>query len=198
MKQVWTEERIRDELAKLDKITGLHGKVLPIIFNNRKRTLGMFSSQDNGKFFFSNHYFQDENWPAELAVETIRHEYAHYMDYELYGNLGHGPTWKACCTKVGIAASRLYNPKKEEYYHEKEAKEQAKLNIIESFAYGDIITHPRFGKGMIRGFIGKESDKIAVVDFDNIGIKRMSLLWIDEHCGRETTKEIAYETTYDR
>ena len=52
MKQIWTEERIRDELAKLDKITGLHGKVLPIIFNNRKRTLGMFSSQDNGKFFF--------------------------------------------------------------------------------------------------------------------------------------------------
>ena len=34
MKTVWNEARIRAEIAKLDKKTGLRGAELPIVFNN--------------------------------------------------------------------------------------------------------------------------------------------------------------------
>ena len=74
MSTIWDEQSIREELAKLDLKTGLQGALLPINFNNAKCTLAMYSSQNGGKFTFSNYYFQDSNWPIEEALDVIRHE----------------------------------------------------------------------------------------------------------------------------
>lgn len=38
----WTEERIREEMARLDGKTKLHGAELPIKFNRARKTLGSF------------------------------------------------------------------------------------------------------------------------------------------------------------
>ena len=81
MKNIWTETAIRKEFARLDAKTGLKGATLPISFGNAKCTLGSYSSAGGGAFRFSRHYFDDPLWPIEEALDTIRHEYAHYMDH---------------------------------------------------------------------------------------------------------------------
>ena len=40
--KTWNEDTIREEIRRLDKITGLQGSVLPITFGNAKYTLGSF------------------------------------------------------------------------------------------------------------------------------------------------------------
>ena len=81
MKNIWNEAAIRKEFARLDAKTGLKGATLPISFSNAKCTLGSYSSAGGGAFRFSRHYFDDPLWPIEEALDTIRHEYAHYMDH---------------------------------------------------------------------------------------------------------------------
>ena len=98
---IWNEEEIRKELRRMDQLTGLSGATLPIRFNEAWATLGSYRliGRKAGGFCFSNRYLQDPDFTPEEALDTIRHEYAHYMDYELYGNTGHGRTWKACCCR---------------------------------------------------------------------------------------------------
>ena len=133
MNVIWNEARVRDELKCLDRKTGLCGADIPIVFNNAKRTLGSFSTH-NGKakqFCFSNHYFQNQDFPVEEAIDTIRHEYAHYMDFVLNGKLGHSTSWKQCCIRIGALPIRLYSEDRADYHrkkHEKERQENAKLS----------------------------------------------------------------------
>ena len=82
MEAVFTEEMIREELRRLDKITGSHGADLPIKFGNSKSRLGYFSyGNEYFGFYFSNYYLMDTNFPVEGKMDLIRHEYAHYLDY---------------------------------------------------------------------------------------------------------------------
>lgn len=41
----------------------------------------------------------------EEIIDTARHEYAHVMDWHVYGNHGHGPTWKALARSLDTKAS---------------------------------------------------------------------------------------------
>lgn len=84
---------------------------LPISFSKAKCTLDQYSSMDGGTLRFSNHYYQTPTWPIEEALDTIRHEYAHYIDHMVYGNLGHGSIWKKYCLIVGVLLIRCYNKK---------------------------------------------------------------------------------------
>lgn len=92
--KVWDEERIREEFKKLDSITGLHGADLPITFGKAKHTLGCFYidtiNKKPKKFHFSLFYFGNPKWSEASALDVIRHEYAHYMDYMFNGNSSHG------------------------------------------------------------------------------------------------------------
>ncbi|MBQ4045894.1 MAG: SprT-like domain-containing protein [Lachnospiraceae bacterium] len=101
---IWNEESIRQELRRLDHITGLHGAELPITFGKARSQLGSFhidpKKRKPKKFHFSLFYFANPEWSRESALETIQHEYAHYMDYILYGQSGHGTTWRMCCRKT--------------------------------------------------------------------------------------------------
>lgn len=90
MNNVWTEEDIRKELDRLYAKTRQNSAGLTINFSNAKCTLGQYSSTDRGSFRFSNHYYQDPTWPIEEALDTIWHEYAHYMAHMIYGNLSLG------------------------------------------------------------------------------------------------------------
>ncbi len=107
----WTEETIRAEIRRLDEITGLHGATLPIVIGRAKTVLGAFSVKAvrlRGKivrvprqFTFSGYFFRHPAFSDAMAQDTIRHEYAHYMDFVLYGQLAHGKTFRACCQTVG-------------------------------------------------------------------------------------------------
>lgn len=97
---LWTEERIREELRRMDEITGLHGAELPITYNRNHKCLGSFYFEER-KFAFSLYWFDNPNWAEEATRDVIRHEYAHYMNLERNGLKNHGPEWEACCREVG-------------------------------------------------------------------------------------------------
>lgn len=107
--KIWTEEMIRSEIMVMDNKTGLKGADLPIKFNPDKSALGSYCWQGEGYFTFSERFFKDPEWPLEAAINTIRHEYAHYMDRKLYGHCGHGKTWRECCMQVGAFPIACYS-----------------------------------------------------------------------------------------
>lgn len=184
MKSIWNETTIRNEFARLDAKTGLKGVTLPITFSNAKRTLGSFCSASGGAFRFSRHYFDDSSWPVEAALDTIRHEYAHYMDYMVYGNLGHGVTWKKCCIEVGALPIRCYSSDRAKYYQNKHEVELEKLKLLGRYREDSFIMHPRFGRGRIVEIIGADVNRYAMVAFKDMEPKKLSLIWVAKNCGR--------------
>ena len=178
----WNEKSIREELARLDVKTGLKGAKLPISFSNSKKTLGEYSGVGDGAFRFSNHYFQDPDWPEEAARDVIRHEYAHYMDHKLYGGGGHGRSWKKCCIEVGALPIRCYDEKRAMYYRQKHQKE-AELSLhYDTFHEGNVIEHPFYGKGTITSITGQDLSRRVVVEFDSVGEKLLGIAWVDKYC----------------
>lgn len=186
MKNIWSEAEIRKELTRLDAKTGLKGATLPITFSKARRTLGSYSSVDGGEFQFSRYYFDDPSWPIEEALNTIRHEYAHYMDHMVYGNMGHGISWKKCCNEVGAMPIRCYSRERAKCYQDKHEAEQKQEEALAHYRTGSYIMHPRFSKGQIVEIVGADVDRYAVVDFKDMEPKKLLLRWVDENCGRCT------------
>lgn len=87
-------------------MAGLHGIDLIIDFGNAKNTLGCFVRVGGKphKFRFSKVYFEDDTFSIHEAYDVIRHEYAHYMNHEIHGDMvdgKHSEKWKECCRRVG-------------------------------------------------------------------------------------------------
>lgn len=184
MEPIFDEEMIRAELRRLDARIGFHAADLPIKFGRAKGTLGRFSYPIDGKmeFYFSNFYFQDPNHPLEEKLNTIRHEYAHYMDYMLNGSSSHGPSWKRCCNIVGAFPSRCFSKQRSDSFlakHERERELNEKLN---RYRIGAVILHPVFGRGKVVEIIGEGISRIASVAFEGIGVKRIAVSWIESNC----------------
>lgn len=186
MEPIFNEEMIRAELRRLDMKTGLHAGDLPIKFGNAKCTLGRFSypNKDKLEFYFSNFYFQDPAHPVEEKLDTIRHEYAHYMDYMLNGSSSHGPSWKNCCRIVGAFPTRCFSKQRSDWYLQKHENERL-LNVkYDEYSIGKKMIHPTFGRGKIVDIIGEGISRIACVSFDNVGIKKLAVSWIDSNCNK--------------
>lgn len=187
MQTIWNEETIRKEFTRLDKKTKLHGADLPIKFGNAKTVLGRFygNTETSMAFYFSKYYFDNPDFPYEEAVDTIRHEYAHYMDYELYGNHGHGATWKKCCNVVGAYPIRCYSEERADFFrerHKKEAEEvKAKEKAANDLPLGTEIKHPVFGAGTVIAVADEKGN--LFVEFEKHGMKKLSALWIRKNCG---------------
>lgn len=182
MGKIWSEADIRKELKRLDRKTGLKGATLPISFGKGKSVLGTFCSTDGGAFRFSRYYFDDPSWPEEEAYDTIRHEYAHYMDHELYGNMGHGITWKKCCMEIGALPVRCYSSERAKYHQDKHKMEREKSMRLDQYKVGHFIVHPKYGKGEIIEIDGLDMSRYAVVLFPDMMRKKLSLLWVAENC----------------
>lgn len=180
----WNETSIRSEIAKLDKITGLKGAELPIYFSNARHTIGTFSSRGNGVFTFSNHWFGNPDWSEASAKDVIRHEYAHYMDYMIYGKLGHSPTWKKCCLVVGAMPTRLYCNDLESFYQAKAKDEEEIIAKYDAYSIGDIIHHPRYGKGKIISISGEKLSRVVTVRFSQ-SEKNLGLEWVEKNCKKD-------------
>ncbi|MCM1364500.1 MAG: SprT-like domain-containing protein [Faecalibacterium sp.] len=178
---IWDEERIREEIAKLDLITGLEGRNLPIVFGNARHRLGSFYAGENMSFRFSNYWFGNPEWTVESALDVIRHEYAHYMNWVINRERGHGNSWKACCIRVGALPRRLYNSEIDNYYKELHLKEDELFDELSKYKNGHKVTHPKYGKGVIKSIEKSGSFMFAVVSFESVGEKRIDLKWLDEH-----------------
>lgn len=179
---IWDENSIREEMKRLDAKTGLGGAVLPISFGDSRHTLGMFSSRDGGVFRFSKRYFKNPDWPEEMALDVIRHEYAHYMDFVLYGNVGHGLSWKKCCGVVGALPLRCYKDEIADQAKRKHEKEKELTERFDGYQIGKSIKHPTYGIGVIRDITGEALNRRMVVDFQTKGEKELGLAWVDKNC----------------
>lgn len=176
------EKIIRDEIKRLDGITKLSGSEVPIVFSSRATsTLGCFNVDKDGNmsFSFSDSYYMDSKFPIQEKIDTIRHEYAHYMCYMLYGPYhGHDKFWKRCCTEIGATPTRLYNASRAEYYNEKNKKENDLICKVNAYKVGDKVAHPNFGQGTIISITGEAKSTFAIVKFANDMEKNISLYWL--------------------
>ncbi len=184
MNNIWTESRIREELQRLDQKTGLSGAKLPIVFNNAKCTLGSFSTfKDKPRqFCFSNYYFQNKDFPYEEAVDIIRHEYAHYMDFVIYGGCGHGATWRQCCIRIGALPTRLYSEERANYHRKKHEAELQEKGMLDRFLPGTIVEHPRFGSGEVLCSSGADNGRVLQIVFSKVGQKTLNASWVLNNC----------------
>ena len=183
--KTWPRERILAELKKLDGITGLNGAELPIEYTMWNCTLGMFhvtKKREPQKFSFSKIYLDDPSLPDEINIDTIRHEYAHYMDLVLYGNIGHSRTWKKCCGDVGIAPNRVFSDFSVRYFKRLNRISSENEIIYKSYNEGMIVLHDKFGLGEIIRVMESSHDRILIIKFEDGTVRRLSALWVHEHC----------------
>lgn len=181
---IWDEDRIREELRRLDGITGLHGADLPIRFGQAKNTLGSFYAGPEGKmaFRFSNIYFQDPTWPVASALDVIRHEYSHYLSWVKYKKVDHGPIWKLCATKCGAVPVRCYTERRNNIEVNIQQRKEALLESLQNYRVGQTVLHPVYDEGRITAISDDGIHSIATVEFQEDGIKQLSLSWIEENC----------------
>ncbi|MGN1019215.1 MAG: SprT-like domain-containing protein [Aristaeellaceae bacterium] len=187
----WDEAMIRKELQRLDALTGLHGNDLIVEFGQAKLQVGSFWVVDGAprKFRFSRIYFEDENFSVHEAYEVIRHEYAHYMNYELHGDSMdgcHGKMWKECCRRIGARPSRYYDSTANQVYLAKEREERQIEQTLDAFhtdlKSGDQIIHPTFGAGTVEAMERLEKDTRLVIAFASGTKKTLSARWVIDHC----------------
>lgn len=191
---IWTEEMIRAEIKRLDRITGLQGGDLPITFNKARNTLACYRHKP-ASFTFSIRYFQDPAFPREEALDTIRHEYAHYMDEVLYGESGHGATWKACCRRIGARPMRLYQQSADQYFrnvHKREAETQNQ--VVSTFQPGTTLRHPAFGIGQVLRIVQQQPQSRLEIRFDSGEVRSFSAAWCLEHCSLLSAPDAAPES----
>lgn len=179
----WTIEMIRNEIKQIDKQTKLNGALLPIKLTRSVSVLGCFNPQiqGGGGFSFSSVYFEDDQFNVKSAIDVIRHEYAHYMDFIIYGKCGHGATWKKCCSVIGAVPRRIYSPVLNALANEKEKRDKELNEILELYEVGDFIKHPIFGKGEIISTDGTGVCKCMDVKFLG-GTKTLTARWVNDYC----------------
>lgn len=131
---------------------------------------------------FSNYYFQNTDFPVEEAVDTIRHEYAHYMDFVINGKLGHSTSWKQCCIRIGALPTRLYSETRANYHRLKHEKDRQAEYKLEQFSLGTVIDHPRFGRGVILAVTGDGVSRVLQVEFSEYGQKMLGASWVLSNC----------------
>ena len=105
-----------------------------------------------------------------------------WMDM-VYGNVGHGATWKQCCRIVGTIPIRCYDDQRALFYRRKHAKEEKFSEYYDVYRVGSRIEHPVYGVGVIKEIIG-ESVRRIIMDFHDVGLKTLGLAWVHEKCRR--------------
>lgn len=125
--KVWTEEKFRFVLINLDKKTGLSGAKLEIKLTDDDESIASFCCNGRNTFFkFNISRFNDPKFKELAAIETIRHEYAHYYSHAvelkkwIYDSRhlgGHEKSWEYACKMIEIEPKRYYNS---EYYADKD------------------------------------------------------------------------------
>jgi len=69
-----------------------------ISFDNAKRRAGVCKMSSKEISFSVSHI---ENNSIEIIRDTILHEFAHAIAFEMYGHAGHGQPWKNIAQKIG-------------------------------------------------------------------------------------------------
>jgi len=120
VRRVWTLEMIREEIGRLDELTGMHGLDVPCSMSERMSTVcGTFTAaphdkpktEQNMRFAFSAKDFTQFRGPGTevMRLDGVRHEYAHYYAYAALGAVpGHNAAWREACRIVDCYPSTYW------------------------------------------------------------------------------------------
>ena len=106
---------IREEMNRLDKISGLDTSEVPIRISSRMtRTWGKCCWQrKRQKYYIKELVFAErlmEHGAVEHIINVIRHEYAHLYVTKVHNkNHGHDAIWKQAALWLGCNAKRCEN-----------------------------------------------------------------------------------------
>lgn len=179
----WSRERIRAELSRLDDITGLKGANVTVRLYEEREPLGLFTFIDPVRmtFGFSSPRFEDPKFTQAEALDVIRHEYAHYMEYALFGeSTDHGPNWQNCCRRIGARPQTFYTSEWAELARGLE-KRRAERTQLDGFTPGKQITHPSFGVGIVETVERYPTMSMVTVRFES-GSRKLDVNWARQNC----------------
>ena len=182
---------IYNELRRLDRITNLKGVLVPVHFHERGLAVGKFCHNKSKYMCFSFHrsYFTDPAMPPEVLMNTVRHEYAHYMDYMNRGKSGHGKPWKQCCLIVGAQPVQYFDKEWVARLSARHQQNRLRNQLFDTCIAGMHIDHPRFGDGEIVRIYGTALNRVADVTFAEQAPKAISLDWLFSHCPPRTAAQ---------
>lgn len=179
----WPKEAIRAEIRRLDGITGLRGSDVTVRLYEEREPLGCFTFKDPVRmtFGFSTTRFEEPGFTAAEALDIIRHEYAHFMEYRLFGeSTDHGPNWKKCCIRIGARPENLYTSRWKENARRQE-KERARRTRVDGFQEGQTVRHPVFGEGCITAIEAGEKMTKLTIAFAS-GPRILDIDWVRKNC----------------
>lgn len=151
----------------------------------------------------------------EDRLDIFRHEYAHYMQYNMpipvqynWQKGKHGSAWKYCCSLTGAVPTEFYRAgetlKKQDYektlknpwkgttvplldhYHREQAY-QKKRNSEVLYQQGEMVTHPKFGEGIIQRVDPKDGSVILHIQFRD-QIRKIDQKWLNRTRYRNSRK----------
>lgn len=114
----WSIENIvkmmKEDIRKYNELTGNKAVFeIPVEFNGRlKTTLAYFqySNKSARKISIGKVIFEDQ-YTDEQRIDTLKHELAHYIAYQIYGpGQGHNENWASICNIIGCIASPHMQP----------------------------------------------------------------------------------------
>lgn len=175
--------QIRALYEELDRKFGLCGAKIPIRFGFETDLLGSYTRNGIGEeehFHFSLlfiGYAVEHPLGKEDRMDLYRHEYAHYMQYNMeipkqytFQPGIHGSAWKYCCSLVDAVPTPYYRagealmkpnydsilknplhdrtvPVRDNYRREKAY--QNSRNQVVQYEIGEEVDHPKFGEGLV-------------------------------------------------
>ena len=203
--------QIQNLYEQLDRKFHLQGAMVPITFGMDSDCLGSYtrgSHNEKEHFHFSLlfiGYAVKHPLSKEERTDLYRHEYAHYMQYNMpipkqyqWQSGTHGSAWKYCCSLVGAAPTPYYKagealmkhnydkvlknpihdktvPLRDRYRREQEHK-KAKDSVIQ-YQIGEQVSHPKFGHGRVEKVEQKTGSVNLHIRFED-GVRKIDQKWL--------------------
>lgn len=108
-------EQVAHYIAKAEQIFGREFKSIPIKFDLKGKCGGQFcyrrGPRGGGKKWFRFNIYLAHNNQEDYLNQTVPHEVAHYIQWELYGHDvdPHGREWKSIMIRFGVKPKRCHN-----------------------------------------------------------------------------------------
>ncbi|MCQ2406872.1 MAG: hypothetical protein MJ067_06645, partial [Oscillospiraceae bacterium] len=171
------------EIRRLDEKTGLDGAKVTVRLYPEREPMGCFTFIDPVRmtFGFSKTRFEEAGFTDAEALDIIRHEYAHFMEYRLYGfSSDHGPCWQDCCRKIGARPEKMYTEEFKQSARQKE-RERVQKTRVDGFKEGSKVSHPKFGEGTVEKIDRMQNITILTIRFGE-SVKRLDIDWVRKNC----------------
>lgn len=104
-------KRVEDSYCEPNRSRALKALKAPISLNKRMRTSAGRAFRLELRIELNQRLFEKPSNSKNIQglERTVIHEFAHLMDWLMYGNFGHGATWKRIMRKMGQPDHRCHN-----------------------------------------------------------------------------------------